>query len=113
MTLRGFMNAQNADKSQIFHSSGYARAGRGAGLGSASVESFSKRKQLANAPRLAGSYQRSQLGTQRGVGRARTFDRTATQINIDTTSAGRNASSRQASNAQPPISRLRGYDPYR
>lgn len=82
------------DKSEIFHSSGYAQVGQGAQLGSAGNQTFQQRIEKANDQnRLVKGYHRSAVGAQRSVVRAKQF-----VPPTDSTQAA-NKSSRQAFNA--------------
>jgi hypothetical protein len=104
------------DKSKIFHTSGHARVGRGAQIGSAGTQSFQQRIETAQRERTIEGYQRSQVGSQRGALRARAVTPSQSPLRVKKTK-----SNRQQFNAgggtTPPTQGFReppsrGYNPY-
>ncbi len=62
------------DKSEIFHSSGYAQLGQGNTIGSAGGSTFQQRQAVGNMQdRTINGYHRSAMGMQRGQMRAKRF----------------------------------------
>ena len=70
-SLNDFINP-DLKTSDITHSSGYV-SNSGAGLGAGGL-SLVQRGQLANKPRIVGSYAMSHLGRRYGAAKARTVD---------------------------------------
>lgn len=70
----------NSDKSQILHTSGYARVGRGTKIGSTSNQTFQQRIEMTQQERTIAGYRRSAIGAQRGSLRAKQATPESTQI---------------------------------